>query len=667
MMRPGRFSALVLTGALALLLAGCATRDAVRTTAVPEGASAQLTLLETSDLHANVLSFDYFRAQEDPTLGFERAATLVRRARAEFTNTLLFDAGDTIQGTVLADWQAQVEPLGCEEELAVYRAMDHLGYDGATAGNHEFNYGLQFLSQVTGTPFRVAGVDGSRCHGPGFPIVLANVFSTRDGEPLYSPWTVIRRTIHATAPDGSSIEAPLRVGLIGFTPPRIMDWDRRYLEGRVRVMGVVEAAERYLPQLLAERPDVVVAIIHGGPSTAPYTATLDNAVSYLARVPGLDAIMMGHAHQLFPGPRYAEMPGVDNKRGTVHGVPAVMPSMFGKAIGLVHLELAWHDGRWHSAAARARSETWSICDAAGHCVDPDPAIATIVADAHAGALAYVNTPIGRSDFPLRSHFADLGDPSALAPVHAAQRAWALAEIRRDHPELAGIPVLSAAAAFRTGFAGPEDYTDVPAGPLTIRSAADLYFYPNTIAAVRVNGAELKGWLEQAAGRFNRIDPAATQPQPLVSARFPGYNFDQLSGPGLQYVIDVSRPRGERITALTVDGQPVAPDAPFIIVTNNYRANGGGQFPGMDGSRTVLESTRGNREVLIDWLRAAGALHGADLLRRHWHFAPLATHGPVTMTAPPDSAAGIPGVRPLGPAPNGMETWAVDLHAAANTP
>ena len=77
-------------------------------------------------------------------------ATLVKQARAEFPNTMLFDDGDTIQGTALADYQARVEPVACDEELAIYRAMDALGYDGGTIGNHEFNYGLPFLSQVTG-------------------------------------------------------------------------------------------------------------------------------------------------------------------------------------------------------------------------------------------------------------------------------------------------------------------------------------------------------------------------------------------------------------------------------------------------------------------------------------------------------------------------------------
>src|SRR6185295_18137501 len=105
---------------------------------------------ESTDIHSNILSYDYYRLGEDPSLGFERMATLVRRARTEFPNTMLFDAGDTIQGTPLADYQALVKLVDCNEELAMYRAMDALGYDAGTIGNHEFNYGLPFLAQVTG-------------------------------------------------------------------------------------------------------------------------------------------------------------------------------------------------------------------------------------------------------------------------------------------------------------------------------------------------------------------------------------------------------------------------------------------------------------------------------------------------------------------------------------
>ncbi|CAM5261065.1 2',3'-cyclic-nucleotide 2'-phosphodiesterase OS=Rhodanobacter lindaniclasticus OX=75310 GN=B1991_01900 PE=3 SV=1 [Rhodanobacter lindaniclasticus] len=171
---------------------------------------------------------------------------------------------------MLADYQALVKPVACDQELAVYRAMDAIGYDGGTPGNHEFNYGLGFLSQVTGTPMNVDGGRSTHCAGPHFPLVLANVYSARDGEPIFKPWTIVQKTIDAYTPDGSRISVPLKVGIIGFTPPPIMQWDQHNLAGKVTVSGVVEAARKYLPELQAQHPDLIVALLHGGLDTRPY-------------------------------------------------------------------------------------------------------------------------------------------------------------------------------------------------------------------------------------------------------------------------------------------------------------------------------------------------------------------------------------------------------------
>ena len=648
------------------LLAGCAGA-ATKSAAPPEGARADVAILETTDVHANVLSWDYFKAKSDPTVGYERTATLIRRARAQFPNTFLFDSGDTIQGTVLADYQALVRPVDCAQELAIYKAMDAIGYDGGTAGNHEFNYGLPFLSQVTGTPMTVDGKATPRCAGPHFPLVLANVFDAHSGEPIFKPWTMVKKTIEAYTADGSRIEVPLKVAIIGFTPPPILQWDQRNLKGRVTVSGVVEAAQRYLPQIEAQHPDLVVAILHGGLNTAPYTSDMENGGWYLAGVPGIDVLLLGHSHTEFPGPRYEGMKEVDARRGFVRGKPAVMGGFFGKDLGLIKLALQRTGGRWTIDASDTHSEVRPICPQKNQCVPADPAIAPLVAQAHDATVAYVNTPIGTSTLRLSSYFADEGDMSALSVVNAAQLDYVQRELPKLHPELAGVPVLSAAAAFRTGFGGPDDYTDVAPGPLTLRSAADLYFYPNTLAAVKTDGAGVKAWLEKSAARFNRIDPAKAGEQALINTRVPGFNFDQIQG-DLAYVIDLGKPVGERIVSLTWQGKPVTPQQPFIVATNNYRASGGGNFPGLDGSNIVLATQDGVREIVAAWLRRTGTLDRADLPAGSWHFAPMKTRGPVTFTAAAGKQAlagtdGVANIRQLRANGDGTATYAIDLGAS----
>jgi len=656
-----RPSLLTLAGVVAL--AGCASAPGSRG-GIADGAQARVAILETTDVHSNILSYDYYKQKEDPTVGYERVATLIRQARAEFANTFLFDSGDTIQGTVLADFQARVQPVSCAEKLGIYQAFDAMGYDGATAGNHEFNYGLPFLSQVTGTPMNVDGGASARCKGPDFPMVLSNVYSARDQAPLFKPWEIVTKDIAITGADGKPARVPLRVAIIGFTPPPILAWDKQNLDGKVTVSGVVEAAQRYLPQIQAEHPDLVVGILHGGLSAAPYTSDMENGGWHLAGVEGLDVLLLGHSHTEFPGPRYKDLPQTDAVRGFVRGKPAVMGGFFGKDLGVIDLHLLRRNGRWVIDADGTHSEVRPICTSKDACVAADPAIAPLVAKAHAAAQAYVNTPIGRSQVHFSSYFVDVGNSTALAVVNAAQRDYVLRELPRLHPELAGIPVLSAAAPFRTGFGGGEDYTDVPAGTLTLRSAADLYFYPNTLSAVKTDGAGVKAWLETSAGRYNRIDPAKAGEQPLINTRHTAYNADQLQG-GVSYVIDVTRPQGQRITTLTYQGKPVDPAQPFIVVTNNYRASGGGDFPGLDGRNIVLAAPDGSREILAEWLKAKGTVTQADLEPTSWRFAPVKAAGPLTFPCPIGKldiakAQGLPPIRELSVAGDGAAKCAVDL-------
>ena len=645
------------------LLAGCATTSQ-KNAGAPDGSHAQVAILETTDIHSNVLSYDYYKLKPDSSLGYERTATLIRRARQQYPNTFLFDSGDTIQGSVLADYQAQVQKIGCQEELGIYQAMDALGYDGGTAGNHEFNYGLPFLSQVTGTPMNVDGGHADRCAGPHFPLVLSNVLSARDGQPIFKPWAIVEKTIQVDAPNGKKRSVSLKIGIIGFTPPPIMEWDKQNLAGKVTVTGVVEAANKYMPELKAQHPDLIVAVLHGGLNTDTYTSEMENGGWYLAAVPGVDVLLLGHSHTEFPGPHYQGMKDVDAKRGFVRGTPAVMGGFFGKDLGVIELALERRDGRWIINKNQTHSEVRPICPTKNDCVPADPVIAPLVAKAHDAAVAYVNTPIGETKVRMSSYFADQGNMTGLAAINAAQREYVTNELPHLHPELAKLPVLSAAAAFRTGFGGPDDYTDVVPGPITLRSAADLYFYPNTLNAVKVSGTGLKAWLEKSAERFNQIDPSKTGEQELIGKSLPGYNFDQIQG-GLHYVIDVSKPKGERISHITYKGKPVKPEQSFIVATNNYRASGGGNFPGLDGNNIVLAAPDGAREILAKWLQQHKQIKAKDLEATSWRFAPLKTRGPVVFKAAAGKqdiahAVGLKNITLLKDNGDGTAVYAIDL-------
>lgn len=657
--------------ALPLLVQGCGgSSDA----AIADGTKIQVAVLATTDLHTNVLSYDYYRLSEDKSVGMARLATLIKKARTEFKNTVLLDNGDTIQGTALADQQALVSPIACSQTLAVYKVMNSLGYDGGGIGNHEFNYGLPFLNQVTGSHFDVAGVQaGPRCAGPDFPLVLANVTSAKTGAPLFAPYRIVSKTFTAAGPDGSPVQVPLKVGIIGFTPSPIMAWDKRWLDGKVTAQGVVEAAQRYLPEVRAQGADLVIALAHGGLDNGAYAPDMENGNWHLAKVPGIDAMLLGHSHQVFPNATSTvaqfNLPGVDKGKGTVHGVPAVMAGFWGKNLGVIKLSLTYAKGKWSVDQAATAVEVRAIQNPDKTYVDADPAVANMVAAEHAATIDYVKTPIGTTDFRMNTYFADVGEVSAIQVVNQAQARYVADYVAATLPQYASLPVLSVSAPFKSGFGGGSDYTDVAAGNVAINNAADLYLYPNTVYAVKVTGADVKTWLETAAKRFNQIDPAQAADQMLVSS-FPGYNFDMFTSPDLAYEIDVTRPVGERIRALAYKGTPINPQAEFIVATNNYRASGGGNFPGLDGSKTIYAAPDANRDVLIGYIKAAHDLaRVANGSARSWRFTKVAVAGRVLFKSGSGKlalaqAAGIDNVSVVSDddgSGKGLGIYAIDLN------
>jgi len=251
----------------------------------------------------------------------------------------------------------------------------------------------------------------------------------------------------------------------------------------------------------------------------------------------------------------------------------------------------------------------------------------------------VKTPVGATDFRMSSYFADVGDVSAIEIVNQAQSDYVVKYVAANLPQYKDLPVLSVSAPFKSGNAGPGDYTDVKPGDLALNNAADLYLYPNALYAVKVNGAGLKAWLEKSATRFNTIDPSKTEPQQLVNGAVPSYNFDTVTSKDVSYEIDVTRAPGDRVRNLAWRGKPVAAEQEFLVATNNYRASGGGNFPGLDGSRTVIASPDNNRDILIAYVKASKQLtRAANGAARSWKFAPVKTAGPVVFSSAPGMVA-----------------------------
>lgn len=571
-----------------------------------------LRLIATSDLHMHVRPYDYFEDREDESVGLAALAPLITQARTEHACCLLVDNGDFLQGAPLGDVAAQDFAEGARRINPVIAAMNAIGYDAATLGNHEFNYGLDYLDHALGQA--------------RFPILSANLKRT-DGSAYVPATTMITRSLAG----GSDGDAALRIGLIGLLPPQILQWDRSHLDGRVVVEDILAAARREAVALREKGADLVIALCHSGITGGTYREGQENAAGHLGAVPGIDAIIAGHQHLRFPGSReFEDLPGIDNSRGSLHGVPAIMPGSFGAALGLLDLTLARDGDVWsvtrHAATIRRPAP-------AGERVPRDcPARKAILAateEDHARTLTQMHAHIGETGTAIDSHFALLGDNSAMALVAKAQREAAQGLV--EGMGLSDLPLLSAAAPFKAGGrGGPGYFTRIAPGALTLRDLANLYLYPNTVSVVRVTGAQLREWLERSSGIFRQIDPDGPPDQLLLRHNFPSYHFDVIFG--LDYEIDLSAParhdrdgalvapRARRITRLVHDGAEIRPEQEFLVATNNYRAGGGGTFFGGAPAPVIAQSTQMVREVVTDYVRARGYV--APRWTRNWRFAPL---------------------------------------------
>lgn len=555
----------------------------------------RLTVLGTTDLHGHILNWDYHAGREYADsngnhIGLAKIASLVHAIRTERgpdSPTLLLDAGDTIQGSPLAYYRARIDPIGPRTVHPMATVMNHLGYDAAVVGNHEFNYGLthlrRFESQLA------------------FPLLGANVRHAATTVPAFTPYTILE-----VNPAGAP--RPVRVGVLGLTTPGTAIWDRHHVDGVLEFGDVVDTAHRYVAQLRRRGTDLVIVCAHSGMATSssygdamPYP---ENAATLLAeRVAGIDAVLAGHAHVEI-AQRFVR------NHATGRDVLLTEPLCWGMRLSVIDIEVRY-DGDDYEVVRIGSS----LLDARTAREDPD--VIELISDDHAATVAYVTSPIGECTAEMTLAHATTRHSAVIAWINHVQ-AHAVAEELRG-TRYGELPVLSMTSPF--GVEGR-----IPGGPVTIADIAGVYPVDNYLQAQVLSGADVRAHLEHAAEFFAAAGSADDDPARLgyaVTARtpdgMPDFDFDCAGAlnASLSYDIDLARPVGQRISALDYDGRPVEPTERFVVALNSFRASGAAGYPGVRTREPIVRARVEVRQLLIEWVQANGRIDAARFTGPSW--------------------------------------------------
>lgn len=499
-----------------------------------------VTVLSTTDVHGHVHPIDYFTG-EPANQGLAKVATLIQRSRLIDPELILLDGGDTIQGSPYAYHMAVVEPTSPHP---IMTAMNALRYDAMVPGNHEFNFGLEPLNSAR--------------RSARFPWIAANVCLEGTEDPANAPY-IIKQV------------RGVRVGILGLTTPTIPAWENPEHYAGLSFTDPVKAAHRWVSELRRRsRVDVVIINMHMGLeediiSGAPIPGQLEgeNAAVRIAReVPGVDLILMGHTHR--------DVPSID-----INGVMLTQAGYAGQFLSrtIIMLERAEPTMPWKVIGKTAT--THPVTDE----VPADSRILEITSDSYDAAEAWLDEPVGELPGALSAARSRLEDTALMDLIHQVQLE-------------AGEADVSLAASFNSA-------TRLDAGDVTIRDIASLYIYENTLVTLEMTGAELKEALEYSARYFGparRGYPAEASIDPSI----PGYMFDMAEG--IEYVIDLSYPQGERIRDIDFQGRPLRDNQTVRVVINNYRHNGGGGYTMFADAPVVKRSNMSVRDLIVEWVR-----------------------------------------------------------------
>ena len=522
----------------------------------PEG----LNIYVTTDLHGMLLPYDNTEGvATDRSLA--NLASLVENGSEE--NMILLDNGDILQGDPLMYYYNFVDTVRTH---IVADILNHLGYDAATAGNHDIETGHPVYDRVR--------------RQYNFPLLAANAVDTLTGEPYFEPYTVIRK-------------GGMKVVVFGLITPSVPDWLPEALYSGIRFEGMVETAQKWMPEMVKEKPDLIVGLFHSGIGDEDYTGTDENSsLAVAVNVPGFDIIFCGHDHNQ------------DVKKAVnTEGDTVLMLDGGSRAAVLMHAEI--------SLTRKEDGTTGRNIEGKLIQMNSLPASVSFI-DRYKGVSdtieTYASQIIGRSDASATTRDAFFGPSAFVDLIHDIQL------------DISGADI---------SFAAPLSFDEqISQGDLRIRDMFRLYRFENFLYTISMTGSEVDKYLEHSYGLWfstmkNGNDfmlrysltgeekPVMINGRPRL--RNPSYNFD--SAMGISYIVDVTKPQGARVTITSMsDGTVFSHDSTYTVAVNSYRANGGGghiEAAGisqdeLDG-RLISSTPRDLRFYMTEWIRDRGEI------------------------------------------------------------
>ncbi|KRQ87670.1 Trifunctional nucleotide phosphoesterase protein YfkN precursor [Caloramator mitchellensis] len=464
--------------------------------------TVEIQILATSDLHGKFQAYDYATNSVSKSGSLAQISTAIKKFKAQNPNTLIVDNGDTIQGN-------SVQIFNNEDSHPMITAMNEIGYDTWTFGNHEFNYGVPTLEKIA-KQFKGTVLGG-------------NVYRP-DGTRLGAPYAIIER-------------GGVKIGIVGMVTPHITKWDAENLKG-YKVTSPIEETRKAVDEI-KDKVDVIIAVEHMGP-TPEYG---DDGADLLAnKVPELAAIVAGHAHMKVP-------------KKEVNGVIIVEPANAGTQLARITIKLTKDAKGKYKIANKASDVNSELIDMATY--EEDQELLAKLKPFHDKALADANTIIGKlvgGDLAPANEIngipqAQLQPTAMIELINKVQMHYTKADV-------------SAAALFNAK-------SNIKEGDIKKSDSSLIYQYDNTLYMLEVTGKQLKKYMEWSANYYNTFKPGDLTISFNPNIRM--YNYDMFYG--VKYEIDISQPEGSRIKNLRyMNDVPVKDDDIIKLAVNNYRAN-----------------------------------------------------------------------------------------------